>query len=231
MKESANSEYVTFVWGWNGRRWELPVSPHDILVWARAIEEEGYPEIGVAWALLQRAAWLKMQGKPVTLAGLVQAYAQPINPEWFPSGAKHMAEIARLERLGDSQGVKAEQAKAALRPAKATKTWAEISDNTKHVVTGILSGQIKSPVTGAVHYWASRGPDFATNQAAKPGMILMDYGYGFGPKRNVFFAVKGSEKFGGISVAGSNLNIAAMMSPGAFIASALLGFLAWKWLS
>lgn len=239
MQSSANTENTAkLVWQWGGHWYSLPVSPRDMLVLARAVEEEGFPQAGVAWALLQRAAWLRTQGQNVSLAKLVEQYAQPINPAWFATGEKHRAEIARLERLGDTRGVAQERARADVRPLKASRPWSSLSPETHAVIAGVLSNSIKSPVTGAVHYWASRGPDFATNQQAKPGLILLDRGYGFGPGRNVFFAVAGSEKFGGLRFqqgsladpSGGGLNIASF-DPGALLLCGAIGYALWKWLS
>lgn len=205
---------------------------------ARAVDEEGYPREGVAWALIQRAAWLRTKGVQVSLGKLSQQYAQPINPAWFPTGAKHLAEIARLSRLGDSAGVAAENARAVTRVKKASQSWEMLEPETHEVIGQILAGSSKSPVKGAVHYWASRAQDFLGNQAKKPDLILLDRGYGFGPGRNVFFAEKGSEKFGDVRVldgnkswpGGGGLAIAGMAgNPGALLAGAFLGYLAWKW--
>ena len=173
----------------------MPLSQADVFKLAQAVEHEGYPREGVAWALLQRYAWLVTQGVQTSLAKLVEQYAQPINPAWFPNGQKHRDEVARLERLGDYGGAEVEKLKAKNRLKKASTTWEELRPEVKRTVLDIFSGKVKSPVRGAVHYLASRAPDFAGNQAKKPNLILLDRGYGFGPGRNVFFGVKGAENF------------------------------------
>src|SRR6185369_2745015 len=127
-----------------------------------------------------------------------------INPTWFPTGAKHLAEIARLERLGDYQGVQAENIRADTRIAKSRQSWEMLEPETRDVIGQILTGFSKSPVRGAVHYWASHAPDFQGNQAKRPDLVLLDRGYGFGNGRNVFFAEKGSENFGDIRVIDGN---------------------------
>ncbi len=198
--QSSSKPTASLTWTWKGVPYTLPISASDMLMLARAIEHEGYPEEGVAWAMLQRAAWLSMLGKPINLGALVQAYSQPINPVWFANGAKHAAEMDRLRRIGDYEGAQRESIAAERRTKQATKPWEALSANTKSLVERLLRGQSKSPVKGAVHFWASRGPHFATNQAAQPAFILLDRGFGFGKGRNVFFAVKGSENFGGVSV-------------------------------
>lgn len=224
------------VWQWEGKWYDVPITSHDVLMLARAVNEEGYPREGVAWALIQRTAWLHTKGKKISLGRLVEQYAQPLNPAWFPEGAKHKAEVARLERLGDFAGALTEQNRATLRPAKAAKGWNDLSEETRKVVTNIMTGQSQSPVVGAVHYWASRGPDFLSNQAKKPELTLLDRGYGFGAGRNVFFAEKGSSKFGGVRIQdghgvipGGGGMLTAGMASGPIIVGLLLGYAAWKW--
>ena len=86
-----------------------------------------------------------------------------------------------------------------------------------------------SPVVGAVHYWKTHGPDFATNQAAKPGLTLLDRGFGY-KNTNVFFAENGAESFGNLALQGSISNIAEFLNgSGKVIGLMALGFLAWKW--
>lgn len=212
-------------WIWKGKAYALPYTNEDILQLARAVQEEGYPHEAVAWTLIQRAAWLHTSGVSISLGKMVTQYAQPINPEWFPDGAKHLEEIARLKRLGDEKGVERENKLAAMRPMKAARSWESIDPKIRALVKNIFDGKIRSPVRGAVHYWASRGPDAMTNQAKKPGMILLDRGYGFGSGRNVFFAAKGSEGFGGVSAGNAGGSALGL------IAVAALGYAAWKWLS
>lgn len=238
MQSSGEQGASKLVWSYKGHSYSLPFAASDILQLARAIEQEGAPQEGVAWALLQRAAWLTSQGQRVNLGALVSAYAQPINPAWFPGGAKHEAEVTRLQNNGDFEGAKAEIARAAKRPVNASLEWAEISPGVKVLVESILSGASTSPVPGAVHYWATRGPDFATNQAKKPDMLLLDRGYGF-KKTNVFFGFKGHEDFGrDLRVVGGKnawpgeapLLVANVMSPQTLLAGAVVGVLFWKWM-
>ncbi len=232
MQSSAINSRGRFTWKWEGKPYAMPFNAGDLLTLARAVDEEGYPKEGVAWALIQRAAWLNTRGLKVSLGRLVEQYAQPINPAWFPNGHKHREEIARLNRLGDIKGVADETSRASRRKAKSEKPWANIDSDTKAVIASILSNKKTSPVKGAVHYWASRGPDFSTNQVKKPNLTLLDRGYGFGPGRNVFFADKGSQNFGGIIVIGDNqvgnMLLASINPMGIMIASAM-GYAAWKW--
>lgn len=52
----------------------------------RAVAAEGKPHAGVARALVSLFMLRRSQGSQQTLAGLVRAYAQPVNPRWFTSG-------------------------------------------------------------------------------------------------------------------------------------------------
>lgn len=201
MQSSATSKNAALTWEWKGKKYSIPFSEKDLLQLARAVEYEGYPEEGVAWALIQRTAWLNTHGVPISLGKLIEQYVQPINPRWFaPKGDLFVAEIERLKRLGDQKGVEIETANGYARAGRANETFKDISPKTAKVVLDILRGQVVSPVPGAVHYWASRGPDFKTNQDKKPGMVLLDRGYGFGKGRNVFFAAKGGETFSGVKI-------------------------------
>lgn len=175
------------VWTWKGKAYSLPISSDDLVMLARAIEHEGFPESGVGWTLLQRYAWLHMQGVTPTLSRLIQAYAQPVNPRWFyPKGDLYLKEVQSLASQPEKQKVAIANGKA--RVQKASITWDKISDATKRVVASIVNNDRRGAIDGAIHYWASRGPDFDTNQERKPGMLLLDAGIGYGPGRNVFFA-------------------------------------------
>jgi hypothetical protein len=184
------------VWSWKGKTYSMPITVDDVITLARAIQFEGPPSDSVAWTLIQRAAWLWTNGNQVGLGSLVEQYAQPINPAWFPNGAKHIAEIERLTRLGDTAGVASENKKALARVAKANTRWSQLSSDTQSLVARILAGESTSPLTGSVHYWMTRGPTFVMNQNAKPTLSLINTGVW--SATNVFFAEKDSGGFGGI---------------------------------
>lgn len=233
-------------WEWGGKRYALPLTSDDILKLGRAVDEEGYPREGVAWTLIQRTAFLNTQGTPISLGRLVELYAQPINPGWFPTGDKHIAWVKYLEENGRKAEAEQEKARASRRPAKASKPWEALKPETRAVIGAILANRLKTPVVGAVHYWASRAKSeqgaFNVNQAKKPDLILLDRGYGFGPGRNVFFAEKGNSRFGGamkfenavgLMPGGGSIppspQLAGMITPGALVVGGILGALAWKW--
>ena len=75
---------------------ELPWTAADALWLRRAVEREGEPREWVAQALVNRWALLKDKGGAdyPTLASFVRAYAQPVNPRWYPDGDRHLAALA-----------------------------------------------------------------------------------------------------------------------------------------
>lgn len=66
------------------------VTELDRLWLLRAVEAEGEPREYVARALINLFAWARENGKAIgeSLTKTVRAYAQPVNPDWFPGGAK-----------------------------------------------------------------------------------------------------------------------------------------------
>jgi hypothetical protein len=222
------------VWSWQGKAYSMPITVDDIITLARAIQFEGPPSSSVAWTLIQRAAWLWTNGTQIGLGPLVEQYAQPINPAWFPTGAKHLAEVDRLTKAGDSAGAAAEQKKAQTRVAKANTRWSQLSQATQDLVGRILAGESTSPLTGSVHYWMTRGPTFAINQGVRPTLGLINTGVWSGT--NVFFTDKGSESFGGIRIVnglaaypGVNLPSSENMELKA-LACLVGGYIGWRYL-
>lgn len=60
----------------------------------RAVVAEGKPEPMVARALVNLFMLQRSKGSGQTLSKLVRAYAQPVNPRWFPDGDLHQAALA-----------------------------------------------------------------------------------------------------------------------------------------
>jgi hypothetical protein len=79
---------------------ELAVTKDDALWLARAVEAEGEPRRLVAQTLVNRWAWLAdfAPGKYPSLASLVRAYAQPVNPRWFEGGDLYEAHYAQAQQ-------------------------------------------------------------------------------------------------------------------------------------
>jgi hypothetical protein len=222
------------VWSWKGKTYSMPITVDDVITLARAIQFEGPPSASVAWTLIQRAAWLWTNGTQIGLGKLVEQYAQPINPAWFPDGAKHVAEVERLTRLGDTAGVASENKKAATRVVKANTKWSQLSEDTQSLVARILAGESSSPLSGAVHYWMTRGPTFTMNQSAKPTLSLINTGVW--SATNVFFAEKDSGGFGGIRIVDGLAAYPGVLLPAGesielkAIACLIGGYVGWRYL-
>jgi hypothetical protein len=81
----------------------------------------------------------------------VRAYAQPINPEWFSKGKRHLAEVKRLN--GDLKAVARENTQAALREEWSKVPLSKITTDTKQVINSIFAGTA-SPISASTHYAA-----------------------------------------------------------------------------
>ncbi len=183
-----------------GDNYTYPITARDKLVLTRAVAREGKPYDAVTWALLQRFAWLYPSGAFETLAELVEAYAQPINPKWFPSGAKHKAAVRRARTEAQKEAL---EDRAERRLDYADATYDEIDEKYKNVVDSILAGNKASPVLGAVHYRASTSNADTETEAKREQLVFADNRsdlnnpvYTSTAKRgtNWFFDVRGSDK-------------------------------------
>jgi hypothetical protein len=66
-------------------------------VWlARAVEAEGKPRLSVARTLVNLYASTGFSRR--SLADLVRAYAQPVNPRWYPEGELYREHVAAMVR-------------------------------------------------------------------------------------------------------------------------------------
>lgn len=71
------------------------VTAEDKLWLLRAVSAEGAPREQVARALVNLFMYRReKQHKKETLARLVRAYAQPVNPRWYPDGDLHLAAVS-----------------------------------------------------------------------------------------------------------------------------------------
>lgn len=76
------------------------ITASDIQWLSRAVEHEGAPQGDVAKTLVNLFAYLWTRqgekGASKDLGTLVQAYSSPVDPLWFPDGAKHIQYAAKL---------------------------------------------------------------------------------------------------------------------------------------
>ncbi len=178
---------------------EYDATNADALELARAVAREGAPRDAVAWALVQRFAFL--YPKYPTLAKFVQAYSQPINPRWFPDGDKHKARMRQLEGNEDRQADELRRARNRVSYAKVT--WDELASSAKTAALEAIEAEGESPVPGAVHFRASMAPKGATKRQAfqraeryaggRADLVeVVRIPQGYGPGVNWFFLAPGS---------------------------------------
>lgn len=164
----------------------LEVTPEDRLWLLRAVAREGAPHDLVAQALVNRWAYLHDQrpGLYPTLAELVRAYAQPINPRWMPGGDLLERRLARLREAGVSQELLAAERQRARRRER----YAEASDFPPHVleaVAGALEGPVVLP-RGTLHYHSRGDRPFPVTREGRPGVNTM---YGQAGAADALYAV------------------------------------------
>lgn len=142
------------------------VTPEDRLWLLRAVEAEGPPAAGVAVALVNGFAWATGNHRWVKpLADWVRAYAQPVNPRWYPDG-----DLYQLSLGGMSEA----QQRAALQRARAREskhsTRTEFSAATVAAVNHALSTNVAHDITdyAAAHVDATK-KGYQPRSSAAPG--------------------------------------------------------------
>jgi hypothetical protein len=129
----------------------LSVSADDVLWLSRAVEAEGQPRDLVAQTLINRWAWLQdfAPGQYPTLQALVRAYAQPVNPRWYPQGDKFLESYAKAAPAAQPALMQ-----RALNREQHHSTRVQFSPGTEAAVQQALRGPITLPA-GALHYAAA----------------------------------------------------------------------------
>ena len=149
----------------------LPWTADDALWLRRAVEREGEPREWVAQALVNRWALLKDQGRAEypTLASFVRAYAQPVNPRWFPDGDLHLARLEAHAPRGAAHRADMIARAEARRDEHSTRKI--FHSSTEAAVARALRGPITLPA-GVTEY-AADTPDargrHGTPSYARPG--------------------------------------------------------------
>jgi hypothetical protein len=179
---------------------EYSATDDDALWLARAVAHEGSPMDAVAWALVQRFALLYPTYP--TVAALVKAYAQPINPRWFPHGDLHAKRLRQL--ASDPRRQADELARARRREQYAQTPWDSIPAAARTAALEALEAHGDSPVPGAVHYRGSTAPEGATKKQAyaraqqyaanRPDLVsVVRIPQGYGRGQNWFFMSPSSQ--------------------------------------
>lgn len=180
-------------WTKNGKPQSYDLTETDVLDLTRSAWREGEPVNAVIWALIQRFVATYPSNNWKTLSLYLRSYVQPINPAWFTNGSKHLKKIAKL--TGPERDAEIERAKRREQYAKTPLN--KIPKRYRQMVSGVLTGVIKSPNKDAQHFVASQAKasmDAATakKKADSYGKRkslgnALDMGVGFGPKVNWFY--------------------------------------------
>lgn len=145
------------------------VTADDALWLSRAVEAEGPPQPQVAATLINGFCWARAtKGYRGSLTTWVRAYAQPVNPRWYPDGDLFQKSIEKL-----SQPQKIAQIATAAKRATTHSTRTSFSAGTKAAVTAALAGLVKfDPKTTdyAVHSLDASKKGYAALSPAQPGV-------------------------------------------------------------
>ncbi len=187
-------------WERKGETHRYTVTEDDWDTLVRAVAHEGQPYDGVMWSLIQRFIWIFPTYSSIT--DFVQAYAQPINPRWFPDGDLHLKYMKRNHRKAER--LRDEEKRAARRVEYASQSIEDLDEKYLEVVNRILSGEGSTTVRGSVHYSASfarRGSNertamIAAGQFAKYRNMgpVIPSGAGYRRRVNWFFGAGGSHR-------------------------------------
>lgn len=125
----------------------------DLITVARSIRVESPSDAEyICWCYAQRFVMMRKAGASLTtLAGMVTAFSQPINPIWFPDGSK-------CRPGGDYYG-KQPCANAASRPGNAVYPWTRIALPIRETVAAWSSARLPNPLPRGVNF---RARDSAT---------------------------------------------------------------------
>jgi hypothetical protein len=225
-----------------GKDYHYDLTSNDILNLLRATYKEGKQKEAVAYTLLNRFAWIYPSKEYDSLSSFITAYAQPLNPKWFPTGSAHLASVKQIKSKysGAELQKRLDYAKklANQRVLNSTMSIDKIPETTTKVVYGILNGEIKNPVKGSMHFRASTAAqsdsqntalikqrEFASNRSdIGKAIVYSDATAG----NNWFFTSPDSDNF----VLHINRNNKVMEAgigfPGYFIIIGLVGYLLMK---
>lgn len=125
----------------DGYRYQI--TREDVLWLARSVQYEGGNHLATAWTYAQRQVLFRRMG---SLAALVQAHSQPVNPIWRRDGEK-------CRPGGPYHGRdQCSEARLARRDEAANLPWSEISEEIRQVVTLWALGRTDNPVPRATDF-------------------------------------------------------------------------------
>lgn len=134
------------------------ITPTDLLWLARSVQYEGGNYLATAWTYAQRQVLYRRTG---SLASLVQAHSQPVNPAWRRDGEK----CRPGGPYHDSDSCS--EARLARRDEAASLPWSEIDERVRNLLVAWATGETRNPVP--------RATDFA-DQAVSEGFISRNPG-------------------------------------------------------
>lgn len=177
---------MTFAWTRGKQSHVYTPTARDHHVLALAVANEGAPRESVAATLVQRFAWLWPTYR--TVASLVEAYSQPVNPRWRSDGDLHLAHLAQLTGAAREDEIRRAHRRdriASMRPGPVPRG----------IAARALSGQLALP--GAVHFRAPRGvgPEAHADDAKRRKLVPIAVPEGYSRSVNWFYGVRGSDGF------------------------------------
>jgi len=119
------------------------ITPADVLWLARSVHKEGGSNAATIWAYFQLQASAR---RSASLASLVLAHSQPVNPEWRRDGI-HC-------RPGGDYAGQDNCAPSLLdqRDANAVRPWTQIPVAVREAVVRGVTGQLPNPVPKAINF-------------------------------------------------------------------------------
>lgn len=127
--------------------WSYQLTPNDILWLARSVDFEGGTNpAAVIWTYAQRLALPHVHSSYPTLASLVRAHSQPVNPKWARDG--------EFCRPGGRYAGKPEcsEAKLARRDRAQSIPWEGIDPYVRDLVMKFSRAQLSNPVPRSVEF-------------------------------------------------------------------------------
>ncbi len=119
------------------------ITPADVLWLARSVHKEGGSNAATIWAYFQLQASAR---RSASLASLVLAHSQPVNPEWRRDGihCRPGGDYAGQDNCAPSL---LEQ-----RDANAVRPWTQIPIAVREVVARAVTGNLPNPVPRAINF-------------------------------------------------------------------------------
>lgn len=118
------------------------VTDQDALWLARAVEAEGPVQSQVAATLINGFCFVRSRGYSRDLSTWLRAYAQPINPRWYPTGDLYLKSSGATS---SSASERAEALAAAKRRETVHSARVSFSPGTQAAVVSALNGRVLYP--------------------------------------------------------------------------------------